>query len=116
MFHKILDLLTATARDSPETYSNIFSRVGIALKMGVVDDHKNRPKLVKLLRFTSSVDDSVSLDDYVARRKKGQKQIFFVAGIGASKAELEKSVFVEKALARGYEVRERYHFCVMRFR
>jgi hypothetical protein len=45
-----------------------------------------------------------SLDEVVARRKEGQTQIFFISGAGQTKEQLEKSPFVERILARGYEV------------
>lgn len=73
--------------------------------MGAVEDAKNRDRIVKLLRFeTSASNDTTSLDDVVKRRKVGQTQIYFIAGAGQQKAMLEKSAFVERILARGYEV------------
>lgn len=71
----------------------------------MVEDVKNRDRIVKLLRFeTSASTNLTSLSDVVSRRKTGQKQIFFVASAGQKKAQLEKSPFVERILARGYEV------------
>jgi len=74
--------------------------------VGVVEDLKNRDKLAKLMKFQSSQSGSgsVSLDEYVARRKKNQKQIYFIAGAGTEVKDLSRSPFVEKLVARGYEV------------
>lgn len=104
MFVKVLDLLTRTARETPELYSFVFSKIGSALKVGAVEDEQRRSRLIDLIRFYSSFNESVSLNDYISRAKKGQTQIFYVAATGANPAELEKSVFTETALARGYEV------------
>lgn len=66
---------------------------------------KNRARIVKLLRFETSASlNLTSLDEVVSRRKKGQDQIFFMAGTGQKKEQLSKSPFVEKLIARGYEV------------
>ncbi|KAF8760295.1 Heat shock protein Hsp90 [Rhizoctonia solani] len=55
-----------------------------------------------LLNFNASTDERY-LQQYVENRKKGQTQIFYLAGIGQRPDELAKSLFVEKLHARGYE-------------
>lgn len=83
----------------------MYKKAGVALKLGAIEDTKNRARIVKLLRFeTSASANLTSLDDVVSRRKTGQSQIFFMAGIGQKKESLEKSPFVERLIARGYEV------------
>lgn len=100
-----LDLFASVARNDPVKYTDLITKAGVALKLGAVEDTKNRNRIVKLLRFeTSASKNLTSLDDVVARRKKGQEQIFFIAGAGQKKAELSKSPFVERIIARGYEV------------
>lgn len=102
---RALDLFANLAKNEPEKYAALYQKSGVALKLGAIEDTKNRARIVKLLRFeTSHSDTPSSLDDIVSRRKKGQTQIFFVAGAGLKKAQLEKSPFVEKLIARGYEV------------
>merc|ERR1712166_1300478 len=63
-----------------------------------------RTRLCKLLRFitSNSEDDLTSLEDYVERMGEKQKSIYVAAG--ASRSEIEKSPFVERALKRGVEV------------
>lgn len=68
-----------------------------------MEDPSNRSRLAKLLRFHSSHGkDLTSLEEYVGRMKQKQDHIYWLAG--SSRAEVEKSPFVERLLARGYEV------------
>lgn len=102
---KTLDLFSSLSTKDPEKYNTLWEKVGVALKLGAVEDTKNRAKIVKLLRFETSASANVtSLDEVVARRKKGQQQIFFIASAGEKKASLQTSPFVERIIARGYEV------------
>lgn len=74
-----------------------------SIKLGVMEDPSNRSRLAKLLRFQSSNGkDVTSLAEYVERMKPKQQNIYFIAG--ANRAEVEKSPFVERLLAKGYEV------------
>ncbi|GJE84143.1 heat shock protein Hsp90 [Phanerochaete sordida] len=75
-----------------------------ALKLGAVEDTKNRERIAPLVRFPSNQRNETSLDRYVEGRKQGQKQIFYLADMGKTPEALAKSVFVEKLHARGYEV------------
>lgn len=95
----------AVKSDATRYNEKIWPIVGTALKLGTLEDTKNQAKLLKLLRFHSSsaTAETTSLDDYVAKRKQGQTQIFFIAGAGMEKADLQKSPFVENLEARGYE-------------
>lgn len=74
-----------------------------------MEDHSNRTRLAKLLRFYSSHSDSeqTSLADYVERMKEKQEHIYFIAG--TSRQEVENSPFVERLLKKGYEVRILYN-------
>lgn len=68
-----------------------------------MEDPSNRSRLAKLLRFHSSNGKEItSLAEYVERMKPKQQHIFYIAG--ATRAEVEKSPFVERLLAKGYEV------------
>lgn len=80
-----------------QVYNNIF-------KLAAIEDAKNKDKAAALVRFATNQRNETSLDQYVENRKKGQKQIFYLADMGKSPEELAKSVFVEKLHARGYEV------------
>ena len=69
-----------------------------------MEDHSNRTRLAKLLRFFSSHSDTenTSLAEYIERMKDKQEHIYFIAG--SSRQEVERSPFVERLLKKGYEV------------
>lgn len=101
----VMDAYAASADEEKiEKYKEFYKIGGTPLKLGAHDDTKLRPRLMKLLRYASSLEKFTSLDEYVARRRQGQKQIFFAALAGGTPEDLEKSPFVEKIVARGYEV------------
>merc|ERR1712216_571401 len=86
-------------------YKDFNEAFGKAIKLGIIEDTKNRKKLAKLLRFESTHTkdgETVSLSRYVKRMKEGQKHIYYIAG--ENKKELETSPFLEKLKKRGYEV------------
>ena len=87
-----------------ETFAEFWKEFGTSIKLGLIEDFQNKSRLAKLVRFNSSHNDGelTSLDDYVARMKKNQEHIFFVAG--SSLDEVKASPFVERLLKRGYEV------------
>ncbi|GAA5960323.1 hypothetical protein JCM21900_006529 [Sporobolomyces salmonicolor] len=102
---RIYDLFSSLASKEPTKFLDLYEKAGTTLKIGAVEDTKNRERIIKLLRFeTSAGENKTSLDEVVARRKVGQGQIYFIAGAGQTKEALEKSPFVERILARGYEV------------
>src|SRR5690606_18928843 len=78
----ILSLLSKLAKDNPEQYQEFWNTFGTVLKEGPAEDSANREKIASLLRFASTQQDSdaqsVSLDDYLARKKEGQKNIYYI--------------------------------------
>ena len=58
--------------------------MGVLLKEGVSSDFSNREKLLKLLRFNSSLSEDekglTSLPEYVGRMREEQKEIYYVTG------------------------------------
>merc|ERR1712036_61771 len=77
---------------------------GRSIKLGIIEDAKNRKKLLNLLRFTStkSKNDAISLQSYVDRMKDGQKHIYFISA--ANQEEAEKSPMLEAVSSKGFEV------------
>lgn len=68
---------------STEQYNEKFwKEFGTNIKLGVIEDHSNRTRLAKLLRFQTSHSDTVqaSLEEYVERMKEKQDKIYFMAG------------------------------------
>ncbi len=81
---RVLDMLGKLASNDTEKYGTFWSQFGSVLKEGPSEDHANREKIAKLLRFTSSKSDtdscSVSLMDYVGRKKAHQDKIYYLTG------------------------------------
>uniref|UniRef100_A0A674F0U9 Heat shock protein 90, beta (grp94), member 1 n=1 Tax=Salmo trutta TaxID=8032 RepID=A0A674F0U9_SALTR len=99
LVRKTLDMIKKIAE---EQYNEKFwKEFGTNIKLGVIEDHSNRTRLAKLLRFQTSNSNTVlaSLEQYVERMKEKQDKIYFMAGTSR-----KESPFVEKLLKRGYEV------------
>ncbi|KAG0216089.1 hypothetical protein BGX28_005984 [Mortierella sp. GBA30] len=100
---KLFDLLKSMSQDETK-YADFIKEYGTSLKLGALEDKSNVKKISRLLRYRSSDSDDkfTSLESYVSRMKKGQKDIFYFTG--ANVDEIKQSPFVESLLARGYEV------------
>jgi molecular chaperone HtpG len=103
---RVLDMLAKLAKDEPEKYANFWKEFGAALKEGPAEDHANKERIAKLLRFASTHMDKeeqdVSLDDYIARMKPGQTSIYYV--IADSFAAAKSSPHLEVLRKKGIEV------------
>lgn len=79
---RVLDMIAKLADSEPEKFKTFWSTFGNVLKEGVVEDHASREKLTKLLRFASTAGagaaQEVSLEQYCARMKEGQKAIYYL--------------------------------------
>ncbi|RMG28844.1 MAG: molecular chaperone HtpG [Gammaproteobacteria bacterium] len=79
---KILGLLEDLAKNDPEKYATFWKAFGRVFKEGPADDPANRERIAGLLRFattrTEGEDQTVSLDDYLGRMKKGQDAIYYL--------------------------------------
>lgn len=100
LVRKVLDMIKKIDK---EAYEKFWKEYSTNIKLGIMEDPSNRSRLAKLLRFQSSNGKGVtSLAEYVERMKAKQENIYFIAG--ANRGEVEKSPFVERLLAKGYEV------------
>jgi len=90
--------------DTPSLYSEFWSEFGMSVKLGVIEDTKNRKKLMQLLRFksTRSPDKPISLQSYVDNMPDNQKNIYYISA--GSMEEAKASPFMERVRAKGYEV------------
>ncbi|KAG8732134.1 hypothetical protein FRC11_000559, partial [Ceratobasidium sp. 423] len=106
LMRRFINLVEKMAKDeeNPELFRKFMKIYGSIIKLGAVESPKEQKKLAGLARWDTNLRNFTSLDQYVESRKKGQTQIFFLAGIGQRPDELAKSLFVEKLHARGYEV------------
>ncbi|MCT8557017.1 molecular chaperone HtpG [Glaesserella parasuis] len=77
-----LQMLEKLAKDNIEQYQQFWNTFGLVLKEGVGEDFANKNQVAALVRFASTHTDSseqaVSLSDYIARMKEGQKAIYFL--------------------------------------
>ncbi|MXN88325.1 molecular chaperone HtpG [Pasteurella canis] len=79
---RALQMLEKLAKDDVQKYQSFWQEFGLVLKEGPAEDFANKDTIAKLLRFASTQNDSseqtVSLEDYVARMKEGQKAIYYI--------------------------------------
>jgi len=103
---RALDLLARLAKDEPEKYATFWKEFGPVLKEGAGEDPTNREKILPLLRFASTHDESddpkTTLSDYIARMKSGQERIYYL--IADSITAARGSPYLEQLRAKGIEV------------
>ncbi len=103
---KVLGLLEGLAKNDAEKYASFWSEFGNVIKEGVIEDHKNKDKVAKLLRFASTHVDSdkqeIALQDYVERMQEGQDKIYYVTA--DSYAAAKNSPHLEIFRKKGIEV------------
>ncbi len=103
---RVLDMLGKMAKNESEKYDKFWSQFGSVLKEGPSEDHANKEKIAKLMRFSSSTsgsaENTVSLTDYVKRKKEGQNKIYYLTGDAYS--VLNNSPYLEVFRKHGIEV------------
>lgn len=81
---RVLDTLEKMAKKDPEKYQTFWSSFGEVLKEGPAEDFANREKVAGLFRFATTksegTEQTVSLADYIARMREGQKKIYYITG------------------------------------
>ncbi len=80
---KILSFLEDWTKNDTEKYEKFYKNFSALLKTGLNTDFSNKDKIVSLLRFESSTTEKgkfISFEDYVARMKEGQEEIYYVSG------------------------------------
>ncbi|HEU4622884.1 MAG TPA: molecular chaperone HtpG [Burkholderiaceae bacterium] len=101
---RVLGVLEDLAENRKDDYAKFWSQFGQVLKEGVGEDHANRERVAKLLRFASTRNDddaqNVSLADYIAAAKEGQDKIYYVTAEtwSAAKASPHLEVFRKKGI------------------
>lgn len=102
---QVLNHLQKIAKDSPDNYLEFWKEHGKIFKLGYMD-FQNAEKYQQLLRFNSSASkdekELVSLEDYVGRMKKDQKEIYYA--IGASREAIDMNPHLEIFQSKGLEV------------
>ena len=101
---RVLAMVEDLAENQKEKFTTFWREFGRVFKEGVGEDHTNRDRIAKLLRFSSTHKDAdeeiVSLADYVARMKPEQEKIYFVTAesFAAAKASPHLEVFRKKGV------------------
>ncbi|NOX09994.1 MAG: molecular chaperone HtpG [Gammaproteobacteria bacterium] len=103
---KVLDLLEKMSKNDAEQYATFWGEFGAVMKEGVGEDHSNKERIAKLLRFASTAEDqdgvSVSLEDYISRMAEGQDKIYYITA--DSLAAASNSPHLEVFRKKGIEV------------
>ncbi len=102
---KVLETLAKMKSSEPEKYLEFFKEFGRVLKEGVHFDFKRKEEIASLMvmQSTATENDKVTcLDDYLARMKTEQDEIYYITG--KSRAELERSPYLEALKEKELEV------------
>ena len=103
---RVLDMLEKMAKKSPEDYASFWTAFGSVLKEGPAEDAANKEKIAKLLRFSTTHNDTTeqteSFEAYVERMKEGQEKIYYVVAENFSTAK--NSPYLEVFKKKGVEV------------
>lgn len=92
LVRKTLDMIKKIAEE--EYDEKFWKEFGTNIKLGVIEDHSNRTRLAKLLRFQTSNSDTVlaSLEQYVERMKEKQDKIYFMAGTSRKEVSVGQEI------------------------
>jgi len=102
---QVLKSLKDLADSEPEKYASFWKEFGRVLKEGIAVDWKNKDALADLCRFETMNTEAgkyISLRQYVDAMPEGQKEIYYITGLG--RAGVERSPHVEAFRKRGYDV------------
>ena len=103
---RALDMLAKLAKDDSEKYQKFWETFGECLKEGPAEDHQNKERITKLLRFASThastPAQNVGVEDYIARMVDGQKDIYYL--VAESHTNALGSPYLEAFKKRGIEV------------
>ena len=98
------ELANADEQEKKDKYADFWKEFGQVLKEGIGEDASNKERIAKLLRFSSTHNDSdaqtVSFADYVGRMKPEQDKIYYVTADGwtAAKNSPHLEIFNKKGV------------------
>lgn len=99
IFATLKDWLTKDRK----SYETFWAEFGTTLKEGIPTDSSQTEKIQDLLLFNSTASSELTtLEEYVARMKPDQKDIYFIAG--EKLAAIQQSPYLEKLKEKNYEV------------
>ena len=98
----VTDVVSEDDKAKAGKYTKFYGEFGAVLKEGLGEDHANRDRIAKLLRFASTTSDSVSVGfaDYKARMKEGQEAIYYITAdtLAAAKSSPQLEGFKQKGI------------------
>lgn len=101
---RVLDMLGKLAKNDAEKYQTFWNEFGSVLKEGPGEDFSNKEKIAKLLRFTSTQNNSdvqnVALTEYVERMQEGQDKIYYLTAenYNTAKSSPHLEIFRKKGI------------------
>ncbi|NLC24983.1 MAG: molecular chaperone HtpG, partial [Oxalobacter sp.] len=100
------ELANADEQEKKGQYAEFWGQFGQVLKEGIGEDAANKDRIAKLMRFSSTHNDTdiqnVSFDDYISRMKEGQDKIYYVTA--ENYAAAKNSPHLEIFRKKGVEV------------
>lgn len=99
-----LDMIEKFAKQDEAKYAEFWKEFGQVLKEGPAEDHSNRERILKLMRFASThnsnSDQSVSLDAYLERAGDKQEKIYYLVAdsFNAAKNSPHLEIFRKKGI------------------
>ena len=100
-----LKTLKDTAESDPETYTKFWGEFGKVLKEGTTIEYRYKDQIAELCRFETMKTEPgklISLKQYIEAMPEGQKDIYYVTGVG--RRAVENSPHLEAFKKRGYDV------------
>ena len=98
----VTDVVSEEDKAKEGKYSQFYAEFGAVLKEGLGEDHANKDRIAKLLRFATTQEDGVftSFADYKARMPEGQDAIYYITAdtLAAAKNSPQLEVFKKKGI------------------
>jgi molecular chaperone HtpG len=103
---RILDILEKLAQNDKDKYTKFWNAFGQVLKEGIMEDHANKDRIAKLLRFVTMHDSNgdkkgnISLDEYISRMKPKQEKLYYITAdsITAAMNSPHLEIFKQKGI------------------
>ena len=99
--NKILNEISTIAKKDNAKFLDFWKNFGAVIKEGLYEFNDHHEKILNLLRFENSLNkDSISLDSYVEKMAKDQKEIYYFANTDKEhiKNSPQLEVFLDKKI------------------
>ena len=101
--NKIIKELKIFSEKEPEKYLDFWKNFGVILKEGLYEHNEFHNDLLPLLRFKNSINENwISLNEYLSKIEKDQKEIYYFANAEINNKNLMNSpqleTFIEKKI------------------